>query len=206
MNTETPKKVMYDGTEYEIIGEEQTEYRLSKLGWVDKSRCTPITEVPKWVLYQGAKYEVVGTFNNGMDYVLNIDGNHIPTYAGNCTPCDAPNNELPKVGEWWECVKDVNYDRHVRFIKGKKYKSDCDYCLTSEIDADFLISGECDYRSHFIKSTPPTERTPSAYKTKSGQVIPIELLTPIYTTPFTLEDGTKINLTDNDIKKLKELC
>ncbi|MDQ5929955.1 MAG: hypothetical protein QG594_1737, partial [Bacteroidota bacterium] len=42
--------------------------------------------------------------------------------------------ELPKVGDWWECVKDVkmNSDDRIEFIKGKKYLCEINSCLTNE--------------------------------------------------------------------------
>ena len=129
--------------------------------------------------------------------------------------------ELPKVGEWWECVEDVkmNSGDRIEFIKGKKYLCEVNSCLTNESNEENHYMGE--YRwfiKHFIKSTPPT---PTSYKLKidipewvlkagdeieSGRLprsIMEYIATPCIT--FTLENGTEIELTEIDIDKIKKM-
>ena len=128
--------------------------------------------------------------------------------------------ELPKVGEWWECVEDVSIDGSKIFTSGKKYKCEDEGYLTNNNKKRTLIVGCIDYRSHFIKCTQPT---PTSYKLKidipewvlkAGDDIEVGRLprsimeyiaTPIYTQPFTLENGTEIELTTNDIDKIKKM-
>ena len=128
--------------------------------------------------------------------------------------------ELPKVGEWWECVEDVVMNTgDIEFIKGKKYVCEENSCLTNESNEENHYMGE--YRwfiKHFTKSTPPT---PTSYKLKidipewvlkAGDDIEVGRLprsimeyiaTPCIT--FTLENGTEIELTNNDIDKIKKM-
>ena len=129
--------------------------------------------------------------------------------------------ELPKVGEWWECVEDVkmNSGDRIEFIKGKKYLCEENSCLTNESNEENHYMGE--YRwfiKHFIKSTQPT---PTSYKLKidipewvlkagdeieSGRLprsIMEYIATPCIT--FTLENGTEIELTEIDIDKIKKM-
>jgi len=126
--------------------------------------------------------------------------------------------ELPKVGEWWECVENVSIDGSKIFTSGKKYKCEDEGYLTNNNKKRTLIAGCNDYRSHFIKSTQPT---PSSYKLKidipewvlkagdeieSGR-LPRSIMEYIATKciTFTLENGTEIELTTNDIDKIKKL-
>jgi len=124
---------------------------------------------------------------------------------------------LPKVGEWWECLKDVkmNSDDRIEFIKGKKYPCEINSCLTNESNEEnhYMKEGNW-FIKHFIKCTQPT---PTSYKLRKGfectdvpPTITLERLleivaTPIYTQPFTLENGTEIELTNNDIDKIKKM-
>lgn len=126
--------------------------------------------------------------------------------------------ELPKVGEWWECVEDVSIDGSKIFTSGKKYKCEDEGYLTNNNKKRTLIAGCNDYRSHFIKSTQPT---PTSYKLnidipewdlKAGDAVvsntlPTSILNHIATPciTFTLENGTQIELTNNDIYKIKKL-
>lgn len=145
--------------------------------------------------------------------------------------------ELPKVGEWWECVEDVFHTGKTRFTKGNKYacKDELGTLVCNELQT-FYINMGVDYRSHFIKSTAPDQQ-PTAWKlnvdvpewglekgitarticdlvsfldnNKQPCLLPISILqhiaTPIYHTPFTLENGTTINLTAKDIENIKKL-
>ena len=126
--------------------------------------------------------------------------------------------ELPKVGEWWECVEDVSIDGSKIFTSGKKYKCEDEGYLTNNNKKRTLIVGCIDYRSHFIKCTQPT---PSSYKLnidipewvlkagddiESGRLprsIMEYIATPCIT--FTLENGTEIEITTNDIDKIKKM-
>ena len=138
-----------------------------------------------------------------------------------CTPINETNNELPKVGEWWECIEDVkmNSDDRIEFIKGKKYVCEENSCLTNESNEENHYMKESNwFIKHFTKSTPPT---PTSYKLnidipewllKAGDDIEVGRLprsimeyiaTPCIT--FTLENGTEIELTTNDIDKIKKM-
>ena len=126
--------------------------------------------------------------------------------------------ELPKVGEWWECVENVSIDGSKIFTSGKKYKCEDEGYLTNNNKKRTLIAGFNDYRSHFTKSTPPT---PTSYKLnidipewvlKAGDAVvsntlPTSILNHIATPciTFTLENGTEIELTQNDIDKIKKM-
>ena len=126
--------------------------------------------------------------------------------------------ELPKVGEWWECVENVSIDGSKIFTSGKKYKCEDEGYLTNNNKKRTLIAGFNDYRSHFTKSTPPT---PTSYKLnidipewvlKAGDAVvsntlPTSILNHIATPciTFTLENGTEIELTTNDIDKIKKM-
>lgn len=143
-------------------------------------------------------------------------------------------SELPKVGEWWECIEDVFHTGKTRFTKGNKYacKDEVGTLVCNELQTFYII----DYRSHFIKSTAPDQQ-PTAWKlnvdvpewglekgitgrtigdlvsfldnNKQPCLLPISILkhiaTPIYTKPFTLENGSTINLTALDIQNIKKL-
>lgn len=147
-------------------------------------------------------------------------------------------SELPKVGEWWECIEDVVMNTsETTFIKGKKYLCESDNCLTNEDGDTNHCMGDLEFTNkHFIKSTAPDQQ-PTAWKlnvdvpewglesgitgrtigdlvpfqdnNKQPCLLPISILqhiaTPIYHTPFTLENGTTINLTAKDIQNIKKL-
>lgn len=125
--------------------------------------------------------------------------------------------ELPKIGEWWECVKSYRN----QYTKGKKYLCEIKGKLTDDDNAKYNGFFDIDvYNQHFIKSTQPT---PTSYKLKidipewvlkAGNEIEVGRLprsimeyiaTPIYTQHFTLENGTEIELTNNDIDKIKKM-
>ena len=170
------------------------------------------TELPKVVKYMGTEYDVV--CKQDPYYRLSCG----VVKQDDCTPINETNNELPKVGEWWECVENVSIDGSKIFTSGKKYKCEDEGYLTNNNKKRTLIAGCNDYRSHFIKSTQPT---PTSYKLnidipewvlKSGNEIEVGRLprsimeyiaTPCIT--FTLENGTEIELTTNDIDKIKKL-
>jgi len=172
------------------------------------------TELPKMVKYMGTEYDVV--CKQDPYYRLSCG----VVKQDDCTPINETNNELPKVGEWWECVENVSIDGSKIFTSGKKYKCEDEWYLTNNNKKRTLIAGCNDYRSHFIKSTQPT---PTSYKLnidipewvlKSGNEIEVGRLPrsimeyiaiPIYTQPFTLENGTQIELTNNDIDKIKKM-
>lgn len=172
------------------------------------------TELPKMVKYMGTEYDVV--CKQDPYYRLSCG----VVKQDDCTPINETNNELPKVGEWWECVENVSIDGSKIFTSGKKYKCEDEGYLTNNNKKRTLIAGCNDYRSHFIKSTQPT---PTSYKLnidipewvlKAGNEIEVgrlprsimeHIATPIYTQPFTLENGTEIKLTTNDIDKIKKL-
>ena len=208
--TELPKRVRVDkanegwydteiGNVFNVISEDDGKYFVEHplnteylKHFIHKSDCTPI-------------------------YILQ-SGNVATEY--DCTPITETNNELPKVGEWWECVENVSIDGSKIFTSGKKYKCEDEGYLTNNNKKRTLIAGCNDYRSHFIKSTQPT---PTSYKLnidipewvlKAGDEIEVGRLprsimeyiaTPIYTQPFTLENGTEIELTTNDIDKIKKM-
>jgi hypothetical protein len=130
--------------------------------------------------------------------------------------------ELPKVGEWWECVGDIHSDwddsNPIRYYKGKKYLCENNECLTDETNDKYHTWCNPKFSQHFTKSTPPTQ---TSYKLnidipewvlKAGDEIesgrlPRSIMeyiaTPCIT--FTLENGTEIELTQNDIDKIKKL-
>lgn len=139
-------------------------------------------------------------------------------------------SELPKVGEWWECVEDVVMDTgETRFIKGKKYKCEYDGYLTNEAENPNHLIGSINFlNKYFIKSTAPNQQPTSwklnidvpEWRLKKGEicldssqlgglVLPPSILqhiaTPIYSTPFTLENGSEIQLSSKDIENIKKL-
>ena len=172
------------------------------------------TELPKMVKYMGTEYDVV--CKQDPYYRLSCG----VVKQDDCTPINETNNELPKVGEWWECVENVSIDGSKIFTSGKKYKCEDEGYLTNNNKKRTLIAGCNDYRSHFIKSTQPT---PTSYKLnidipewvlKSGDDIepgrlPRSIMeyiaTPIYTQPYTLSNGQVIILTDEDIVNIKKM-
>ena len=145
--------------------------------------------------------------------------------------------ETPKVGEWWECIDDVVMTNGaIKFIKGKKYICENDDCLTNEDKSKLHYMGSTEWiEKHFIKSTAPETRKPTAWKlnidvpewdAKAGTVginhkkyedsvqfnnslSPKSLLpyiaTPIYGTKIKLESGAEIELSENDIENIKKL-
>ena len=155
------------------------------------------------------------------DFVQQLSDNH-HGIKSECTPItNDPNTDLPKVGEWWECIEDVkmNSDDRIEFIKGKKYLCEINSCLTNESNEEnhYMEEGNW-FIKHFIKSTPPN---PTSYKLnidipewvlKAGDAVvsntlPTSILNHIATpcTTFTLENGTEIELTNNDIDKIKKM-
>lgn len=123
--------------------------------------------------------------------------------------------ELPKIGEWWECIKSYLN----QYTKGKKYLCEIKGKLTDDDNAKYNGFSDIDvYNLYFIKCTQPT---PTSYKLnidipewvlKAGDEIesgrlPRSIMeyiaTPCIT--FTLENGTQIELTQNDIDKIKKL-
>ena len=100
--------------------------------------------------------------------------------------------------------------------------------VISEDDGKYFVEHplNTEYLKHFIHKSDCTlinESTPTSYKLnidipewvlKAGDKIELGRLprsimeyiaTPIYTQPFTLENGTEIELTNNDIDKIKKL-
>jgi len=198
----------------------ENETELPKKVRVDKA--TPGKE---WYAdFIGKIFDVTGEYNNDDYTVLHLGNKKNYLIAkSDCTPINETNNELPKVGEWWECVKDVkmNSDDRIEFIKGKKYLCEINSCLTNESNEEnhYMKEGNW-FIKHFIKCTQPT---PTSYKLnidipewvlKAGDEIesgrlPRSIMeyiaTPIYAQPFTLENGTEIELTNNDIDKIKKM-
>jgi hypothetical protein len=212
-----PSDAPLDNVQYHPIAwfyENETELpkrvRVDKAneGWYD----TEIGNVFNVISEDDGKYFVEHPLNT--EYLKHF------IHKSDCTPINETNNELPKVGEWWECVEDVSIDGSKIFTSGKKYKCEDEGYLTNNNKKRTLIVGCIDYRSHFIKCTQPT---PSSYKLnidipewvlKAGDEIEVGRLprsimeyiaTPIYTQPFTLENGTEIELTNNDIYKIKKM-
>jgi len=208
----------------------QQMYLDEKVGLINDGTVEQLREVTTRKSYLGAcKY-----------YALGYDSSKFPKEGIEHKPMSwfyEEESELPKVGEWWKCIKDVVYKGDIRFTKGKKYPCEEDsYLKDNSLEATLEIFGLIDYRSHFIKSTAP-EQQPTLWKlnvdvpewelvkgmigTKSDRhyefkhigklssFLPISILqhiaTPIYTTPFTLENGTTINLTTLDIQNIKKL-
>ena len=192
----------------------ENENELPKMVRVDKANDgwydTEIGNVFNVISEDDNKYFVEHPLNT--EYL-----NHF-IHKSDCTPINETNNELPKIGEWWECVEDVSIDGSKIFTSGKKYKCEDEGYLTNNNKKRTLIVGCIDYRSHFIKCTQPT---PSSYKLnidipewvlKAGDEIesgrlPRSIMeyiaTPCIT--FTLENGTEIELTNNDIDKIKKM-
>lgn len=215
------------GEVFEVINEGKfalgdAYYAIKKEGLaIYKSDCTPCdapnevsNELPKMVKYMGTEYDVV--CKQDPYYRLSCG----VVKQDDCTPINETNNELPKVGEWWECVENVSIDGSKIFTSGKKYKCEDEGYLTNNNKKRTLIAGCNDYRSHFIKSTQPT---PTSYKLnidipewvlKAGDEIEVGRLprsimeyiaTPIYATPYTLSNGQVIILSDEDIENIKKL-
>jgi len=226
--TELPKRVRVDkanegwydteiGNVFNVISEDDGKYFVEHplnteylKHFIHKSDCTPI-----YILQSGnvaTEYDVV--CKQDPYYRLSCG----VVKQDDCTPINETNNELPKVGEWWECVENVSIDGSKIFTSGKKYKCEDEGYLTNNNKKRTLIAGCNDYRSHFIKSTQPT---PTSYKLnidipewvlKSGNEIevgrlPRSIMEYIATKciTFTLENGTQIELTNNDIDKIKKL-
>ena len=195
---------------YENEKELQKRVRVDKAndGWYD----TEIGNVFNVISEDDNKYFVEHPLNK--EYL-----NHF-IHKSDCTQINENNNELPKVGDWWECIEDVVMNTgDIEFIKGKKYLCEVNSCLTNESNEENHYMGE--YRwfiKHFTKSTPPN---PTSYKLKidipewvlkAGDDIEVGRLprsimeyiaTPCIT--FTLENGTEIELTNNDIDKIKKM-
>lgn len=203
-------------------------------------------DMPKWVKvvkadsfkwYKDKIGEVFEVINEGKfalgDAYYAIKKEGLAIYKSDCTPCDAPNevsNELPKMGEWWECLK-----KYCNFNKGVKYECHQEGTLTIEDGRKFNIS-DVKIMDNFRKVTQlnEVERTPSAYKLNidipewklkvcdvstskglagydfpNGNYILESMLkhiaTPIYATHYTLSNGQEIILTDEDIENIKKL-
>lgn len=196
----------------------ENETELPKKVRVDKA-----TKGKEWYAdFIGKIFDVTGECDSNHYTVLHLGSkkNYLIDKS-DCTPINETNNELPKVGEWWECIEDVkmNSDDRIEFIKGKKYLCEINSCLTNESNEENHYMEECNwFIKHFIKCTPPT---PTSYKLnidipewvlKAGDEIELGRLprsimeyiaTPCIT--ITLENGTEIELTNNDIDKIKKM-
>lgn len=211
-----PSDAPLDNVQYHPIAwfyENETELpkrvRVDKAneGWYD----TEIGKVFNVISEDDGKYFVEHPLNT--EYLKHF------IHKSDCTPINETNNELPKMGEWWECLK-----KYCNFNKGVKYECHQEGTLTIEDGRKFYIS-DVKIMDNFRKVTQlnEAERTPSAYKLnidipewvlKAGDEIEVGRLprsimeyiaTPIYTQPFTLENGTEIELTNNDIDKIKKM-
>lgn len=184
--TELPKMVKYMGTEYDVVCKQDPYYRLS-CGVVKQDDCTPINEtnneLPKRVRVDKANE---GWYDTEIGNVFNVISEDDGKYF-------------------------VEHPLNTEYLKHFIHKSDCTpiYILQS---GNVATEYDC---------TPITPPTPTSYKLnidipewvlKAGddiepgrlpRSIMEHIATPCIT--FTLENGTEIELTNNDIYKIKKM-
>ena len=148
------------------------------------------------------------------------------------SPSDAPLDNVQYHPISWFYENENELPKKVRVDKANDGWYDTEignvFNVISEDDGKYFVEHplNTEYLNHFIHKsdcTPITTPTPTSYKLnidipewvlKAGDDIEVGRLprsimeyiaTPIYTQPFTLENGTEIELTTNDIDKIKKL-